>query len=84
MKNMLMWLGAAAITFAAVSCVEETVIPDTIQGMPYTGAATGTFNEWPGYSPTIHYDLKEDPQFKDLGMPTKNMPTTISIRTSRL
>lgn len=74
MKNMLMWLGAAAITFAAVSCVEETVIPDTIQGMPYTGAATGTFNEWPGYSPTIHYDLKEDPQFKDLGMPTKNMP----------
>lgn len=73
-KNMLMWLGAAAITFAAVSCVEETVIPDTIQGMPYTGAATGTFNEWPGYSPTIHYDLKEDPQFKDLGMPTKNMP----------
>lgn len=74
MKNMLMWLGAAAMTFAAVSCVEETVIPDTIQGMPYTGAATGTFNEWPGYSPTIHYDLKEDPQFKDLGMPTKNMP----------
>ena len=74
MKNMLMWLGAAAITFAAVSCVEETVIPDTIQGMPYTGAATGTFNEWPGYSPTIHYDLKEDLQFKDLGMPTKNMP----------
>ena len=74
MKNMLMWLGAAAITFAAVSCVEEPVIPDTIQGMPYTGAATGTFNEWPGYSPTIHYDLKEDPQFKDLGMPTKNMP----------
>lgn len=74
MKNMLMWLGAAAITFAVVSCVEETVIPDTIQGMPYTGAATGTFNEWPGYSPTIHYDLKEDPQFKDLGMPTKNMP----------
>lgn len=74
MKNMLMWLGAAAMTFAVVSCVEETVIPDTIQGMPYTGAATGTFNEWPGYSPTIHYDLKEDPQFKDLGMPTKNMP----------
>lgn len=74
MKNMLMWLGAAAMTFAAVSCVEETVIPDTIQGMPYTGAATGTFNEWPGYSPTIHYDLKEDLQFKDLGMPTKNMP----------
>ncbi len=73
-KNMLMWLGAAVITFAAVSCVEETVIPDTIQGMPYTGAATGTFNEWPGYSPTIHYDLKEDPQFKDLLMPTKNMP----------
>lgn len=45
-----------------------------IQDMPYADAATGTFYEWPSYNPTIHYDLKEDPEFKDLGMPTKNMP----------
>lgn len=69
-KNILLWLGAAA---TAVSCATEE-LPETIQGMPYTTAATGTFNEWPGYSPTIHYDLKEDEQFKDLPMPTKNLP----------
>lgn len=69
-KNILLWLGAAA---TAVSCATEE-LPETIQGMPYTTAATGTFNEWPGYSPTIHYDLKEDDQFKDLPMPTKNLP----------
>ena len=72
-KNILLWLGAAAAAFAAVSCTEEE-LPDTIQDMPYTGAATGTFYEWPKYDPTIHYDLKEDPQFKDLGMPESNMP----------
>lgn len=69
-KNILLWLGAAA---TAVSCATEE-LPETIQGMPYTTAATGTFYEWPGYSPTIHYDLKEDEQFKDLPMPTKNLP----------
>lgn len=69
-KNILLWLGAAA---TAVSCATEE-LPETIQGMPYTTAATGTFYEWPGYSPTIHYDLKEDDQFNNLPMPTKNLP----------
>ena len=67
-KDILMWLGAAAII---VSC--ETM-PETFQGMPYASAETETFNEWPTYSPTIHYNLKEDPQFKDLPAPTKNLP----------
>lgn len=69
-KNILLWLGAAA---TAVSCATEE-LPETIQGMPYTTAATGTFYEWPDYSPTIHYDLKEDDQFNNLPMPTKNLP----------
>ena len=75
MKNIMMWLGAAAMSLSLASCVEEEVIiPDTLQGMPYATAATGTFNEWPGYSPTIHYNLMEDPEFKGLAMPTKNLP----------
>lgn len=82
-KNILMCMGAAAFAFAAVSCEEVTPdasvtpdfeIPDTLQGIPYSTAATGTFTEWPKYNPTIHYDLKEDPQFQNLPMPTKNLP----------
>ena len=68
--NITAWLGAASILL--VSCTEK--LPDTIQDIPYSSALTGTFNEWPAYSPTIHYDLKEDPEFKDIAMPTKNLP----------
>ena len=71
LKNILVWLGAATVAFSALSCEE---LPEMIQDMPYKGAATGTFNQWPGYDPTIHYDLKEDEKFKDLPMPTKNLP----------
>ena len=78
LKHMLMWLGAAAIAVTALSCEGKEELPEMIQDMPYTGAATGTFNQWPGYDHTIHYDLKEDEQFKDLPMPTKNLPYNAS------
>lgn len=67
-----MWLGVAAAAFTAISCEEQ--LPETIQGIEYAGAATGTFTTWPGYNPTIHYDLNEDTQFQNLPMPTKNLP----------
>lgn len=70
LKNILVWLGAATVAFTALSCEE---LPDTVQGIPYSDAATGVFYEWPSYSPTIHYNLKEDPEFKDLAAPTKNL-----------
>ena len=70
LKNILLWLGAATVAFTALSCEE---LPDTVQGIPYSDAATGVFYEWPSYSPTIHYNLKEDPEFKDLAAPTKNL-----------
>lgn len=76
-KNILMWLGAAATAMTAASCVE---VPETVQDMPYATAATGTFTEWPAYNPTIHYNLKEDPEFKNLPMPTKNLPYNESYR----
>ena len=69
-----MWLGAAAMTLSFNSCAEEEPMPETIQDLPYATAATGTFTEWPTYNPTIHYNLNEDPEFKDLPMPTKNLP----------
>lgn len=67
----MMWLGAASLISAAVSCDKE---PEFVQDIPYASAYTGTFYEWPSYNPTIHYDLKEDPEFKDLPAPTKNIP----------
>ncbi len=70
LKNILVWLGAATVAFSALSCEE---LPDAVQGMPYTDAATGVFYEWPSYSPTIHYNLKEDPEFKDLAAPSRNL-----------
>ena len=70
LKNILVWLGAATVAFTALSCEE---LPDTVQGIPYSDAATGVFYEWPSYNPTIHYNLKEDPEFKDLAAPTKNL-----------
>lgn len=66
-----MWLGAASLISAAVSCEKE---PEFVQDIPYASANTGTFYEWPAYNPTIHYNLKEDPEFKDLPAPTKNIP----------
>ncbi len=66
----MVWLGAATVAFSALSCEE---LPDAVQGMPYTDAATGVFYEWPSYSPTIHYNLKEDPEFKDLAAPSRNL-----------
>ena len=74
LKYTLMWLGAAAMTLSFNSCAEEEPMPETIQDLPYATAATGTFTEWPTYNPTIHYNLNEDPEFKDLPMPTKNLP----------
>ena len=71
LKNIMMWLGAASLISAAVSCDKE---PEFVQDIPYASAYTGTFYEWPSYNPTIHYDLKEDPEFKDLPAPTKNIP----------
>lgn len=71
LKNILMWLGAASLISAAVSCEKE---PEFVQDIPYASANTGTFYEWPAYNPTIHYNLKEDPEFKDLPAPTKNIP----------
>lgn len=70
LKNILVWLGAATVAFSALSCEE---LPDAVQGMPYTDAATGVFYEWPSYNPTIHYNLKEDPEFKDLAAPSRNL-----------
>ncbi len=67
----MMWLGAASLISAAVSCDKE---PEFVQDIPYASAYSGTFYEWPSYNPTIHYDLKEDPEFKDLPAPTKNIP----------
>lgn len=67
----MMWLGAASLISAAVSCEKE---PEFVQDIPYASAYTGTFYEWPSYNPTIHYNLKEDPEFKDLPAPTKNIP----------
>lgn len=66
-----MWLGAASLISVAVSCDKE---PEFVQDIPYASANTGTFYEWPAYNPTIHYNLKEDPEFKDLPAPTKNIP----------
>lgn len=70
-KNMMMWLGVAATAFSAASCVEE---PEIVQDIPYATAATGTFNEWPAYNPTIHYDFKESDDYAKWGMPSKNLP----------
>ncbi len=67
----MMWLGAASLISAVVSCDKE---PEFVQDIPYASAYSGTFYEWPSYNPTIHYDLKEDPEFKDLPAPTKNIP----------
>lgn len=71
LKNIMMWLGAASLISAVVSCDKE---PEFVQDIPYASAYSGTFYEWPSYNPTIHYDLKEDPEFKDLPAPTKNIP----------
>lgn len=69
LKNTFLVLCAC---IAVASCTEE--LPAEVQGIPYADAVTGTFYEWPAYNPTIHYDLKEDPQFKDLAAPEKNLP----------
>lgn len=69
MKNFrhIILCGALALTASLLfSCVneEETATPDVPQ--------TGTFSEWPKYSPTIHYSFLEDtPNFPT---PTKDLP----------
>ncbi len=69
MRYNLMLFAAASVV--AVSCGKEDV---TVQGIPYSEAATGTFYEWPAYNPTIHYDFKESDDFAKWGMPKKNLP----------
>lgn len=76
-NKVLIWLGAASLAAATLSCTPEKM-PSEIQGMPYKEAASGTFTQWPAYDPTIHYDLKEDPEFKDLAMPALNLPYNAS------
>ena len=73
LKSILMWLGAAVFAFTVLSCDK---LPDSVQGIPYAEAATGTFYEWPAYNPTIHYDFKESDDFAKWGMPKKNLPWT--------